>query len=346
MSTFFKKASKTRFLLSVLALVVLSSGTTLSASAAQTRSLPAGNTFYALDCGDDVGLVAKVDVKTSKGVLLGLNTPTPPNTNCASGGAWDIKSKSLIWLSRYNNAGTPSPRLFKTNLKTGAATEIVALGFGGELNGPKTMAIDDQGNGYAILSNKLADDLYTLNISSGAMELVGPVNGLANDYTNPDYFPEGMGCVNSFAFNPKDKNFYINCTHGPNPTKLLRLDVTTGDTTPVCDLGTNFYGIGFDSKGIGWIASTDNAEIGSFDIGVSGNCGVQIGAAETVATNEYWESDAVVIGYGLSTSSSSKSELASTGPSVEAVYSVGFAVISILAGTFLVARRRFSSAKS
>lgn len=322
-----------RAVLAVLALVALSTGTAVSASAAQTRDLPAGNVFYALDCGDDVGLVANVNVKTSAGVLLGLNSPTPPHTNCASGGGWDATTKSLIWLSNFRESGVPSPRLFKTDLKTGAATEIATLSFAGELQGPKTMAIDDQGNGYAILSNQLADDLYTLNISNGSMTKVGAVNGLANDHIDATYFPNGMGCVNSFAYNPKDKNFYINCAYGPKSTKILQLDVSNGNTSVVCDLGTKVFGIGFDSDGIGWIAATDAYQIGSFDVGVSSDCGVQIGAAATVATNPYWESDGVVIGYGLPT-------LAETGSSNSAGELAGVSILAIIAGSILVIRRR------
>ena len=310
---------------------------TLTASpafAAQTRSLPANNTYYAIDCQTNGGTLVTVDVATSVATVVGSNTPTP-NTDCAYQAAWNSIDESLYWIS-FSGGG--SATLMKADLSTGSSTEVAPFSAPG--SSAMAMAIDDLGNAYVITdstSNPNADAVFSLNLMSGAMTWIADVQNTGGQYA----------CVYAFAFNPGDGNFYLNCISSPMDTSIRMVNVTTGATTSVCDnpSGSGLSGFAFDENGIGWTADGGYSDLASFDVGQA-DCGWQSGGRITLnGSNWYTESNAIVFtpstdpGSGPD-SGDSGGQLPATGVSTGGVIAAAGLSIALIAGGLALARRR------
>jgi hypothetical protein len=243
------------------------------AMAAQSRTLPEGEVFYAIDCQDSVGQMATVDVLTSVATLVGTNAPTP-NTTCAGPAAWDVTTGNMYWTS-WNGPDT----LMLADIETGQSTEVGLFIDGSFTIGSDGIAIDDVGNAYLVdQGSETGDDgrttgmkLYSLDLATGAATYIANIQGMTG------IFP----CVAAFAFNPADGGFYLNCDSGAVANKLMKLNVTDGTTTIVCTWTHDIWGLAFDSNGIAWVPDADGG-LASYDVSLGGDCGEQLGASITL----------------------------------------------------------------
>lgn len=304
------------------------------AQAAQTRSLPAGNAYFAFDCpggGSGVGEMATFDVLTSIGTIVGSNTPTP-NTDCASQAAYDAVSDSIYWVS-----WGATETLMKADVTTGESVEVGPFSASG---GANSIAIDDQGNAFAIVEadtdhpTPTGEKLYSLDLTTGDMTFIAGLGGGVGAY--------GSACVFSFAFNPKDKQFYINCDS--LSYEISTVDVTNGDVALACDFsadpGTNVLGISFDTNGIGWTADGGYSNIASFDV-TQASCGWEGGDTISVdGTGWYTVSNAITYS-ATPPPGPTPDNLPSTGASQGTAIASGVAAgvaFALAAGVFLMRR--------
>jgi hypothetical protein len=193
----------------------------------------------------------------------------------------------------------------KANLATGRSTEVGYLGSHPNYQ----IAIDDQGNAYTTFWGGSTEKLYRINLANAAMTYVA------------DVASGGSSSSFGFAFNPKDKQFYINFTDDYG--KIRRLNVTNGAVQDVCSIpgsGIYLYSMTFDSAGIGWSgAMTGLGDLGSFDISQS-DCGFEYVAGPTSMTAKpSWWNGGVAITYPATTPAVSPNTLASTGMNSSAV---------------------------
>jgi hypothetical protein len=167
----------------------------------------------------------------------------------------------------------------KTDVSTGVSTEVGDLGS----NQFNQIAIDDQGNAFATHWGGSAEMLYRVSLVDATTTWVADVAsaGQTNSY--------------SFAFNPKDKQFYINFTDDGG--LIRRLNVTDGSLQDACTIPgyDSIYGFTFDSDGIGWSGSiTDNSDLGSFDVTQS-DCARQIVGVTTSAIPNWWNGGVAIV---------------------------------------------------
>ncbi|NBX23718.1 MAG: hypothetical protein EBR52_06335 [Microbacteriaceae bacterium] len=306
----------------VLAVLIITAGlATLGispAQAAQTRSLPSGNTLFVFDHGDCVGDVATINVAANEANLVGTNIPTT-HTSCAFGAALDPTTGFVYWVSTPTFVG--DRWLMKTNLTSGRSTEVGYLGSHPNYQ----LAIDDQGNAYTTYWGGATEKLYRVNLSDASLTYVADVASGGNSYSF------------GFAFNPKDKQFYINFTDDPG--RISRMNVATGALQSVCFApggSVYLYSMAFDSAGIGWSgAMTGLGDLGSFDISHS-DCGFEYVAGPTSMTSKpTWWNGAVAVTYPAAEQAVSTNALASTGLNsssigVNALIGVGLLIIGVL----------------
>jgi hypothetical protein len=238
-----------------------------AAMAAQTRALPEGEIFYAIDCNDSIGQMVTVDVLTSAATLIGANTPTS-NTTCAGPAAWDPSTGTMYWTSWTNNPDT----LMVADIETGQSTEVGPFMVGSSPIGSDGIAIDAQGNAYLLDddgdgSTPVGTKLYSLDLATGAATYIANVEGMTGSFA----------CVAAFAFNPADGGFYANCDTGSGTETLVKIDVSDGSTTVACTWTHSIWGLAFDSSGIGWVPDNGDANLTSFDVSLGGSCGEEVG---------------------------------------------------------------------
>jgi len=304
--------------LAVFAGLMLATGLATMSSwpalAAQTRQLPPGNTLFVVDHGDCVGDLATINVAANQANHVGTNTPTT-HTTCSFGAAIDPTSGFLYWVSR--DWPTPGDRwLMKANLTTGRSTEVGYLGS----NPNFQIAIDDQGKAFTTFWAGSTEKLYRINLANASLTYVADVasGGNSNSF--------------GFAFNPKDKQFYINFSD--DPARISRLNVATGSLQSVCFApggSVYLYSMAFDSAGIGWSgAMTGTGDLGSFDISQS-DCGFEYVAGPTSMTGKpTWWNGGVAINYPATTPNVSTNALASTGMDSSSIVALALTATGLL----------------
>lgn len=284
----------TAFVVSVMLSIAGTAG--VSAVALASRSLPAGNSYYAFDCsGGLTTSITTFNVNTGVGTVVG--TPVlPTHAACAFGASYDPVSQSAYWVSTISNSshcGGLDTYLMRANLTTGVSTEIGLLQATGACTTPAvtSTAIDASGHAYAIAFES-GNVLYDMDL-------------VTHQLTNRRVLSPAMNskCMYAFAYNPTDGHFYANC----EDRYFYRVDVASGAVTLACKEPVNYWGsdgIAFDSNGIGWtgygMPPNGQQPIGilSFDVSQP-DCNVSTSIAMTVAAIPNWDSYANAISYPL-----------------------------------------------
>ncbi len=316
-----------------LTIAVVAMGASMTpAMAAQSRTLPEGEVFYAIDCQDSLGQMATVDVLTSAATLVGTNVPTP-NTTCAGPAAWDVTTGSMYWTS-WNNPDI----LMIADIETGQSTEVGPFVDGSFTIGSDGIAIDDAGNAYLVDqgSETGADGrttgtkLYSLDLATGAATYIANIQGMTDTFA----------CVAAFAFNPADGGFYLNCTAGAVTNKLMKLNVTDGTTTIACTWTHDIYGLAFDSNGIAWVPDS-TVGLASYDVSLGGDCGEQLGASITLNGDGWYTNSNIIASLSTPPAPAPAPELPSTGMSAGQQTLIAFVatVAFLLAGGFFAVKR-------
>ena len=229
-----------------------SSATSSPSTALSPRTLPAGDHLYAITCNAASAAdyhLFRVHPASGAFVSVGGTTSIEGST-CAYAMSYDAATKVSYFLAGNTTAGTLP--LLRVNLTTGRERFIADLMLGAtKTTGfPAVVAIGNQGKAFAIVGNSL----YRLNLTTGALAVVGPVGS--------------VGDVYSFSVDPANGLFYAI----DEPGHVYRIDTKTGAGTllgRVSTVNSRVYSLTIDTKGVFWIneagsPAVDNPNIGSF----------------------------------------------------------------------------------
>ena len=214
-------------------------------------ALSPGSALFAIDCNGTPGQLYSVDVSNATGAAIGTGSKINGST-CGGGAAWDYATNTMYYIAFKFGAGAQET-LARVDLSTGVSTAVGTLLSGSTAETVESIAIGVDGSAYAIDDS---GELYTLNLSSGALTPLGS-NGTAHLY--------------GFAADPVDKAFYVlNYSTGVYST----IDLKTAALTQVGTLAFTPVGpetLQIDANGTFWIANDNydgtitNADIWSFD---------------------------------------------------------------------------------
>lgn len=214
-----------------------------AALAAQTRTLPAGETLWAVDCEDIRGELVSFDVATAVGTSIG-DSAGDDFIDCAGPGSWDPATGLGYWVS-WTNA--MPYHLFSIDLETGASTDVGELIEDGvTYNNYYGLIIDPEAGAFVI--NPIPGNLVHLsrvNLSTGVATAVGDLTLDGASYADHN-------SIWSAAYNPADgKSYFIDVYGGDN--KLYSIDLETAEVTLIGNsVEPEWYGLAFDSNGVMW----------------------------------------------------------------------------------------------
>ena len=217
--------------------------------AAETpRTLPAGQTMFALSCDGSAGISDLHSVDAATAVSTQVGTGTQTENFCSFQPAWDAQTKTAYFLDE-----TTYPfRLSTMNIATGEHTVGAQFTDGHAYIGIAAIAISPSGVAFAISGRTL----YSLNLTDATLTSRGSGNN-SNLY--------------GLAFNPAGVLYGLDYSG-----TLYTIDTTNGVSTPVTTFIfpsnanpanplTSPYSIQFDSSGILWIEN-DSSGPGSADL--------------------------------------------------------------------------------
>lgn len=285
------------------------------APASANPTLPTGDALYEVTC-DTTSLDHQLyslsladGLRTAIGSGTGVMTTGELN-DCALQGAI-LPGTDWFYHNDYS-----VETLFRTNLVTGVVEEVGLLREGGTNHGIYSIAIDDDGNAFALSYEKL----FSLDLATGNLTAIVD----ANTYDLASGYPYG------FAYDPKTDKFYVVEGGGGG---LYTLNMSTGVFSHVAtNLRRVVYSMTFDSHGMLWTKGLDNfvSRVSLADFG----------------TNESWENSdeftpaflgASIVVARFETSEDDEEGLANTGSTDATPYLVGGL---LAAGIALVLRRR------
>ncbi|QIE60718.1 T9SS type A sorting domain-containing protein [Rasiella rasia] len=177
-------------------------------------------TLYAMD-NDTLSLIT-VDPTT------GAETTVGPLTNIVAGHntrglAWDNSTSTMYLLSGLGDDVT----LYTVDLATGTLTEVGTSTIVGLIG--IWLAIDNDGNAY--MADIGLDNFYSMDLTTGAATLIGP-----------------LGIDISFAqdadFDPATNILYMGAYIGGGVNEWASVDVTTGTATPLGAVNANCAELG------------------------------------------------------------------------------------------------------
>ncbi len=240
-----------RSVLAVVAILTMVLGTMVAATSSGAilvaRSLPSGDSMFAIQCNGTPGQLNSVDSVTAAFTPIG-SSQNIDGSSCGFGMAYNpITLKSYVLAGNNSSGEWP---IVEVDLTSGAQTEISRITINGSAatGFPAVMTFDASGNAYAIVQN----NFYALDISTGNATLRGAVGTVSDIY--------------AMTMNPRDEVVYAMGEGG----ELVSIDVGTGAGTSIVDLQlfSGVYSLQFDSNGIGWLNVGVNSldAISSFDL--------------------------------------------------------------------------------
>ena len=279
------------------------------APASANPTLPAGDALYEMSCDGNINGFQLHSLNTSDNTRTAIGTSTG-SLECALQGAVLPGTNWFYFIA----VGTPN-RLVRANLTSGLTEVIGELRQEGVARSALSLAIDDNGNTYALTN----DTLYSVNLSTGA--LTNPVVANTNDLAG--------GSPYGFAFDPKTNKFYVAEDGGGG---LYWLNVGTGVFTLVATNTDYWVGsMAFDSNGYLWV-NGDTNQVSRVAISDFGNSANWIDSA-ALSPNVYSESLAIA----RPASDDDEEGLANTGSADATPYLLGGL---LAAGIALAIRRR------
>jgi len=238
--------------ISVALTALLTFGASAPALAAQTRTLPSGERLFAVDCQDDIGQVATVDVTTAVVTPLSAGNPGPTQ-DCAADGGWDPVSGFAYYAAWYSEPNN----LYKVDVTSGLATDMGEVDFpAGSLN-----TVNDVTGGIIFDAAGVAYVSFSAEDSNNVFgQWVGRLNVANGDITNEVKLTVGGNWITtndiwSGDFNPVDGKFYL-----INNQELLEVNMATGVAVSrgQQDVSADeWYGLAIDSNGVLWSTGSD-----------------------------------------------------------------------------------------
>lgn len=288
-----------------------------AAQAAQTRTLPAGDTLYAIDCEDGLGELVTVDVSTA--VLTAVGEGYGPDADCAAQSAYDADSGIAYWV-----AWADVDTLFSLDPTTGESTLIGSVETGiDEFLNVGGLMIGQGGTLFALYSTFDEDlqayalNLASVNKSTGTMTFIAEVDATA--------FEDNMW---SSAYNPADNAFYF-----IDEFTLYRLNVATGAATSLGNNGSGvrWNGLAFDSEGTMWSTGRDPVESATIDGWTSADDNQETDAPTTLDGDDWYSGSPFIVSSGL----------AETGAGEDSALALGVGSLLLIgSGVLMVANRR------
>lgn len=234
---------------------VVAAGVSLSSapSHAAGRTVPPGDGLFTVACNQGVpnGQLLSVDSSSGSSLRIGPGNPAE-NSDCGVLATWD-QATDTAYVEYANTAGS----YYTVNLATG----ISAFAFNPSLNGVpvpyddfNTIGISPDGVGYALVDTTL----YTVNLATGAMTLLGPCGSIDDDVYSLAVDPI-TGVM--YGLSESENDLYTFDTSTGAATLVTTLTMGAGDTTSDMQ---------FDSNGTMWVL-TDvankavEADLWSFD---------------------------------------------------------------------------------
>ncbi len=315
--------TRTTLLTAVVGVLALT-GVATAANAAGTRTLPDGNSLYAITCpyySDDAAQtpnnqVLALDEHTAVATAVGSGTEIDGST-CAGSPAVDPTTGIVYALVAVDDYDFPI--LVTVNLVTGVSSKVADITDGTDPFSAQALAIGLDGSAYALSGG----DLYSLNLTDGVMTFIA--SSLVDTW--------------GFVSDPVSGLFYAIDEVG----EVFEVDVTDGTFTSLGQLpfivSDEAYSLTMDSNSVFWMGrdvdSVDEytMELWSFTLVDPAGSGLLSGELTLGAKLPY--SEALVIGPKYVAPA-----LASTGVDLAAPISAGIVLLAVGAGFAVMARRR------
>lgn len=196
------------------------------------RDLPAGDALYAVSCVD-LNADQLYSVEAPLAALREIGTGTgQPAEYCAGQGAWDATTSTAYYVAFILE---DDPQLAKLDLVTGLSTLIGPFNDGENDQSVDAIAIQPDGSAYATAGQ----DLFTLDLTSGDVSLVGAINA-------------GPAVFYGFGSDPRNGTLYAIDYDG----RLYTVDPATGAGTLLTTLAfenEGSYSLQVDSAGVLWL---------------------------------------------------------------------------------------------
>lgn len=290
-----RKASLATVTAGLVTLAALSSGA--AANAVQSRSLPSGETLYAVSCdytnSAPLGQLASIDTATAVASAIGTGS-TNSHANCAAQGALDQSTQLLYWASWD---ATPN-YLFKTNTATGVSTPIGTLTV---TSGPtfdiSSLMMGRDGVLYAVYALVNGSNwnygLGRVDTSTGAITAIATLTNGGSVLADPKTGSNSGKLIFAAAFNPADNTYYV-----IHQTTLFAINVSNAALTSAGNNGDNnwWWSLAFDSNGTMW--STGDGDLMSSTVTTWATAGSQQKSAHNLQLNGAdWYSESNVISW-------------------------------------------------
>jgi hypothetical protein len=250
-----------------------------SYAAESPRTLPAGQTMFALSCDSSVSDLLSVDAATAVSTEVGTGTPTP--RFCSGQPAWDAVTQTAYFLD-----WTTQDRLSTMNISTGVHTVGARFQIGGNPKYLDAIAISPSGEAFAVSQTTL----YSLNLTDATLTSIG---------TTGQYSLYGL------AFNPAGVLYGLTSRGA-----LFTIDTSTGASTLVTTFSfpsninpansrTYPYSIQFDSSGILWIQNdadgAGSADLWSADLTATDPAASAVRSGAFIVGETYFYHEALLI---------------------------------------------------
>lgn len=316
-------------LVSAAALVVgLAAATTAPAFAVDARTLPAGDTYYAMPCVFSGNFPShNLNTVASDGSTSSVGATEFEENFCLADGSFNVVDGfyyAYDWAEQEYN---------KVNIETGAVQSLGDLTLDDvSFTDVEGTFVDSAGNHYLLNDVEVDDEvwqygLYSIDITDLSLTLI------------EDDLAVG-GTISSIAFNSVDSKYYALQNDGPG--HIWEIDLTDGSVLDkgqidICDGGTDCWGLDFDSTGNLWIQQ-DGANVDDDDISTLYSTSLSDLNGALVEQGVFTDSDS---GDWYSESTfivHSDAELADTG--YDPMVPAGIAGAVAVAGSILMMRRR------
>jgi LPXTG-motif cell wall-anchored protein len=223
------------------------------APASANPTLPAGDVLYEMSCDGDVNGFQLHSLNTSDNTRTAVGTGTA-GFKCGRQGAM---LQGTNWFYFVESGDGFPYSLVRTDVTSGLTEVIGEFREEGAARWVVSLAIDDNGNAYALNGQTL----YSVNLTTGALTSVASASPFEDFRGNP----------NGFAYDPTTDKFYVGHNGGDG---LYSLNMSTGAYTLIATNSDYWVGsMSFDSNGYLWVKGDYNlvSRVAISDFGNSAN---------------------------------------------------------------------------
>ena len=147
-----------------------------------------------------------------------------PGTDASNVGGVFAMAYNYANDTMYAITGTDTRYIATVDLATGVATNVAAIT--GMANSPMTLAIDGEGNAYALDLNSAGATLYSVNLETGAATAIGATG-------------VGLNYVQSMTFDIETNQLFWAQILDGSTSGLYTIDVNTGAASLLGTIGPN-----------------------------------------------------------------------------------------------------------